>query len=254
WRVGRGATLAGGTVTLNGASRLYATAAGGVLDNVILNGVLDLTTAAGVFLTVRNGLTLNGTAVIGTSGYNTTLRFEGTQTLGGGAVVLLDGADARNGLVVMNSADMLTLGASVTVMGGNGTIGFTSLSRAPNVGFINRGTISADAPGRTLNLAGQNWTNLGTIQALFGGTLNLNGTGWSNGGTLGSDGGTVNVNGTWASTRLMAFANAAVRFMGTGSVSGAINTASTTVSFDAVMNGSLRTLVLRATDSVWRMN
>src|SRR5262249_52944198 len=62
-----GGTLKGGTVNASGGAKVIVTAPGGTLDGVTLDGDLDLT-AAGAFLGVADGLTLNGIVSLGDPG------------------------------------------------------------------------------------------------------------------------------------------------------------------------------------------
>ena len=122
-----GGTLRGGTVvTNNGASLLVQ--GSGTLDGVTVNGVLDVGNTYGGALTVTNGLTLNGTALIGSA----TIRQEGhfylagTQTLGGNGTVVFGHSyySCANTLRLVYGGTTLTIGPGTTIRGGNGYIGY----------------------------------------------------------------------------------------------------------------------------------
>ncbi|MCY2986889.1 MAG: hypothetical protein NTY19_03365, partial [Planctomycetota bacterium] len=89
-------TLSGGTLKHatvlpgSGGHRITFTSSGGTLDGVTVNGDLDLTGGgkANVGALVTGGLTLNGTASLGSDSTSGQLYFSGSQTLGGtGSVV-----------------------------------------------------------------------------------------------------------------------------------------------------------------------
>src|SRR5205085_1676893 len=84
-------TISSGSVDMINGARLASTA--GALDGVTVNGDLDISTASGAFVTLTNGLTLNGTAFLGNSSGSTYgyLRFNGTQTFNGNGTVLFGG-------------------------------------------------------------------------------------------------------------------------------------------------------------------
>ena len=91
----QGGTLAHANVLPgSGGQALEVTTAGGVLDGVTMNANLDLAFGSqNAAAAVRNGLTLNGVANLGTTGQCNfgRLDFEGSQTLSGtGAVVFAD--------------------------------------------------------------------------------------------------------------------------------------------------------------------
>ena len=135
-----GGTILGGTVTATGGAELVATSSGGTLSGVTVNGPLDLT-ANGATATVTNGLTLNGTAMLGNAAGSTygTLNFTGTQTLAGTGTVVFGKSASNNALIESTAGATLTIGPLMTVRGSSGTLGGTSI--------VNQGTISADDSG-----------------------------------------------------------------------------------------------------------
>jgi hypothetical protein len=179
-------TLAGGTlkdavVTASGGAKLLFTQQGGTLDGLTSNADLDLT-AASVWATVVNGLTLNGTATIGGAGDFNRLEFAGSQTLGGtGQVVFASGGNGSPMLRVRDGGTTLTIGSSMTVRGGHASgsyvavIGYNNqYGGNTNVSVINNGTISADVSGKVIRVGGASFTNNGTVEAKVGGEININ--------------------------------------------------------------------------------
>ena len=183
-------------VATNGAS-LVVQGGGSTLDGVTVNGVLDVgySSSATVNLTVTNGLTLNGTALVGSAtnrqaGY---VYFAGSQSLGGnGTVIFGNHGNAYDGcmntLALVDGGTTLTIGPGITIQGGLGAIGYDSCVGPGNVSVINQGTISADVPGGTIYLNAQPFNNQGVIGATNGGTLLVAGS-CINSGSLGGSGG-----------------------------------------------------------------
>ena len=95
-------------------------------------GTLDVGNSYTATLTVTNGLTLNGVALIGNPTNATTgqFSFTGSQTLGGNGSILLEnylGATCL-GLMVANPATTLTIAPGITVHGKFGAVGYNSCS------------------------------------------------------------------------------------------------------------------------------
>ena len=85
-------TILGGTVApgADGAKVIYQ-GLSGRLDGVIMDADMIVSEVANTYVIIQNGLTLNGTAYLGWTGYYGRLNFIGTQTLGGtGEVVFSD--------------------------------------------------------------------------------------------------------------------------------------------------------------------
>ncbi|WP_235908569.1 putative Ig domain-containing protein [Roseiconus nitratireducens] len=146
------------------------------LHNVALDVDLSLSGYRD-FLRVTGGLTLNGEAVIGREAI---LRFDGTQTFDGGGTVTFSSGDPvdEQGIGINGSYSTLTIGEGITIQGGNGTIGQIGypFNTSSNVNVINRGTISATVPGRTIHIdpAGGTLVNEGVLRS-DGGDLNVDG-------------------------------------------------------------------------------
>ncbi len=134
--VSMGGTVRGGVITVQAGARF----ANGTFDGLRLNG--SFTIGSNDIVLVRNGLTLNGTAILGdTNGYGF-LRFEETQTLNGDGVVVFGSGSGNNTLGVGDSGATLTIGANIVVRGQTGYIGYNP-NRGGNsdVSVVNNGTI-----------------------------------------------------------------------------------------------------------------
>ena len=140
-------------------------------------------------LTVTNGLTLNGTALVGnpTNTWYGEIGFAGTTpTLSGNGTVVFgnNGSYSRNALRVLNGGTTLAIGPGITVRGQNGVIGYASAYGGPtNVAVASLGTISADVSGGTITVSAQPFSNQGLVAASPG-TVSINNGFGSSGGTL----------------------------------------------------------------------
>ncbi len=206
-----GGTIKGGTIaTTDGASLLVSPLSGAQTNSGTLDGVTlrsDLVLPAKASLTVKNGLVLENaklTLASGTAG-NSIIWFNGTQTLSGTGEVIFAGAPTPpydNRLWTQSNgtqagATILTLGAGITVHGGQGGDISTQYSFDR---IINKGTISPDTAGKQIIIP-RNWTNEGLFKPLNGGSLVLYGDYTL--ATLGSfdaTGGTISLNGTLDNT------------------------------------------------------
>jgi hypothetical protein len=206
-----GGTLKGGTVNAGGGAKVVATSSGGTLDGVTLNSDLDVT-VAGASATVVNGLTLNGTATLGSANAFANLNFTNTQTLGGnGSVVFASGAGTSQQLRVAAGAT-LTVGAGITIHGGSGTVGASSGT------VVNNGTIAADVAGTSITVNPTSFTNAGTLKATGGGSLFISNLTGNLGATSlsGSGSGSLSVNGTYTvNTSLSAGTGQTLSLLGT---------------------------------------
>jgi hypothetical protein len=157
-----GGTIHGGTVQATAAPLRMQGLSQDVLDGVTVTGHLILQDSSK--LTIRNGLTLNGSASINTGINLTQLILEGAQTLDGTADVLFTGGPYTSS--ILPKAGALTLGPNVTIHGGYGKIG------DPKQPLINNGKITAD--GGLITIYGDPFTNNGTTQELNGGHISIN--------------------------------------------------------------------------------
>jgi RHS repeat-associated protein len=207
------------------------------LNGVTVDGTLDVgNTYTGTSLTVTNGLTLNGTALVGnpTDSAVGGINFAGTQGLNGSGTVVF-GNYPYNALLLAYEGTMLTIGSGITVHGQNGTIGYSPSywGGATNVAIINQGTISADVSGGSISINAQPFNNQGLAQAINGATLFLNDT-WNNSGTLVESGGTIYLGGNFTMENV-----------------GALSLASGTVYLSGSLTNMGTTLMINATSTRW---
>jgi hypothetical protein len=151
---------------------------GGTLDGVTIEGELGVGTAvAGStnIVSVRNGLTLNGTLSLGMTESNSfkALYFEGgDQTLGGSGTVRMLG---QGNYVSPTGTDTLTVGPNVTISG-RGSVGAVAFQGGPPTnGLVLRGTVLADVPGRTVSVYAASISNEGVLRAVNGSNIGMSG-------------------------------------------------------------------------------
>ena len=169
-----GSTISGGTINTTGTGALMAFSSGNnVLDNVKLNGLLDVQTNANARERIANGLTLDGSANVGNGGilsFDSSLTSGGSQTIAGNAIFNLNDAGARLAIEGNGSTTL----ASTVVVRGQGNFG-TAYNVGGNNVLTNNGRISADVAGGTLTLAppgnAGSVVNNGVLDARGGGTL-----------------------------------------------------------------------------------
>ena len=190
-----GVTLSGGTLATSGTGAFQAISSGSnFLDNVTLNGTLDMTTVANSREQIINGATINGVVNIangGILGLNSANTAGGNQTIGGTGVINLNDAGAH---LSIDGNGSTTLASGITVRG-QGNIGTATFVGGSNA-LINNGTILAD--GGTLTIAAPansgTLSGTGTLQT-SGGTLNLTGSANTQGKlVMGGAGSALNLN------------------------------------------------------------
>ena len=115
-----GGTLVGGTLT----TQTGAVISGGLFNGVTVSGDFLLTGNSAI--SIVNGLTLNGTATLGSSVYGGYLSFNGTQTLGGTGMVVFGNSHNYNALLETTAGAALTIGSGITVRGQTGYLGYDS--------------------------------------------------------------------------------------------------------------------------------
>ncbi|HXP60111.1 MAG TPA: hypothetical protein VN829_06440, partial [Dongiaceae bacterium] len=217
-----GGTLQNATVVATNAAPLVVNGSG-TLDEVTVNGVLDVGNTYTANLTVTNGLVLNGTALVGnrTNSNYGGIQFAGSQTLSGSGTVIFGnwygGYENQNALYLGSGGTTLTVGPGITVRGEIGMIGAAAYpwDRPTNVALINRGTISADVSGGRITVNAQPFSNEGSAQGTNGGVLTLNGS-TSNTGTLSVAAGSgLNFGGSWTNAGTFNSTNAAIGLGGT---------------------------------------
>ena len=182
-----GGSIVGGSVT-NGTLQVTA---GSSLDGVQMDA--DLTIGDQQTLTIANDLTLNGTLTMFNSNFNTYLNFPGSQSLLGTGEVVFVGPWRGN--TVRSTSATLTIGASMTIRGHAGFVGW------PGTSFVNNGTIRSETSGWTMVLDGTGWDNQNTVEAVSGAWIDLQGTGWTNSSMAQiSGGGTMKLAGTYTNS------------------------------------------------------
>ena len=188
-----GASLAGGTLKLQGAGELslvrdpsyYVWSVDGAFDGLEVWG--DMTIASDYYrLDVVNGLTLHdetgsGNGTLTLQNYFSELLFQGTQTLHAGSIIL-DGS-ANTNMWVSGTGATVTLAAGTEVIGGTGDIEFQN-----NATLVNEGLISSEVSGKTLRIGGDGlsgtFQNQGTVQVINGATLEIDTSIFDFGGTI----------------------------------------------------------------------
>jgi hypothetical protein len=166
----QGVTITG-IVNTSGNGSLQVSGSGtNFLSGVTLTGSLDLASTTATERVINN-LVLNGTVNVNSASL---LNFEGDQTLSGNGTIVF-GSAGINRVGIDGGSKTLTLANGMTIRGENGTIGIGQLVNGSGNALVNNGTISADVAGGVITLAGLGGgiTNNGTISALNGGTLQL---------------------------------------------------------------------------------
>ncbi|HND55871.1 MAG TPA: hypothetical protein PLV92_25820, partial [Pirellulaceae bacterium] len=269
-----GGTISGGTVSVAGGARLYATGNGGTLTGgVVFVGdpsqsqpvVLDMSVGNNANATVSGGLTVNnGTISMGnSSGGYAALVFTGTaSTLGGtnAQVTFSNLSNSAYNVVQQNTAGgTLTIGPGVTIRGGTGSVGYNpNYGGSSNVSIVNQGTISADSAG-TISVNGANWSNTGTITASGGGNLSVSsvtGASWTNNGSMSiTGGGTLTLGGTWFNPGTITDANSTVNLGGSFNVAqlSTFTRSGGAVNLTGTLNNVGTTLALNAATGSWNI-
>ena len=236
-------TIAGGTLqnaTVQAGTTITAVNSSNTISGVTLDGTLDMGSVFAPKMTVTNGLTLNGTILLGGAERQRRRRADGAghaDVVGHRQYPL-----RRLGHHVPGHFQRatLTLGAGLTVHGQSGEITGT---------FINQGTINVDLAGRTtgstadedLTFIGTGWINQGTLQVDNGATLKTAGT-WSNTGTMNvQSGATLNLGGSVTTAGLGIFppapAGSFSRTGGTVNLTGTLDNTGNTLALDSRTGG-----------------
>jgi hypothetical protein len=156
-----GGTIKGGTVNVTGGANLIATALGGTLDGVTINGNVDLR-QNDARLTILDNLVLNGTAFIGSDDGSTVGNIQfgdgksaASQSLSGSATILFGANDLNTVASNLVNPGVLMIAAGVTLRGK----GF-SLGGGP---IVNLGTIATDSAGGQLTLGSVRFDGLAQL-------------------------------------------------------------------------------------------
>jgi len=158
-----GGTIRNGTIAFSGSGSLVASSSASSLENLILEGD---TVISGNFLSIRDGLTVNGTIEFPNLSLNGDETFDGTGTIVGSGTS-----------INTKAALTLTIGSGLTV---EGDLTFTGLNFW-EMSLVNLGTIRANIAGRKIavgetRLGRQNYVTLdnqGALEALDGGILQV---------------------------------------------------------------------------------
>lgn len=193
----RGGTIQGGTLDTSDGSRLILTSTDGTLDGVIIGDdlVLDGTVNSLGDLKILNGLVLNGTLLVGNVAGSNRARIyvEGTQSITGTGTITF-GNSSVNTLSARGNGTTVTMGPGVTI---NGLYVHLTRHGFGDEGFDLQGTIEAE---QQLTLAGDHWTNSGSITA-DGAQVTLDGTfTTADLATFSAAGGMVHLEGTLDNT------------------------------------------------------
>jgi len=211
-----GAALTGTLNAAAGTALIFNGSTGNTLTNMTINSGLDLSTNVNAFANFAGANTVNGAITLGTT---------------------------SNGLQVQDGNATLTLGStgSAASLSGFGSVfqgnGGATLANSA------AGTINANATGKTLSLALDNFTNAGTTEATNGGTLTLANANSTNTGALKAvgAGSVVSISNNFASgagNLITASGGGQVQVNG-ASLTGTLNTAAGTA---LVFNGAGNTL------------
>ena len=182
-----GGTITGGTITFGDDTQLVVGNGNNVLDDVDVQGNLNLNSVNGARLSLTNGSTFTGNANLGE---NAILSIDSDQTINNN-IIRLDGADAVFGV---SGDSNVILGPNTEVFLSNSNTSISSDIDVDGDGnIINQGLIVADGtvgtPNRSICL--DQFTNSGNLEAINGAELHICGS-WFN------DDGTVTVDGTSA--------------------------------------------------------
>ena len=210
----QGVTITG-IVNTSGSGNLRPSASGtNFLSAVTLNGSLDM---AGATATERvvNNLVLNGTINVNNSSL---INFEGNQTLSGNGSIVF-GSAGNNSVGVDGGSKTLTVASGVTIRGENGSIGLGQLINGSGNTIVNQGLISSDSGG-TIAVTQSTLVNQSFAEAVGAGSvLRLDSTVDNSAGTLRSaSGGVVVQNGvTVSGGNISNSSGATYRITGSGS-------------------------------------
>jgi hypothetical protein len=141
WRI-NGGKIHGGTVAPAGSDSLtFGNSA--TFDGVTVAGTIDLSRSL-TSLLVSNGLTLNGTLLVGAPTFSSGVTFTGNQTLSGAGRVVLNNPVSIFG---PDGFSTLTVGPNLTIEG-SGRFGFPTV----NTNFILLGSLTATTGTATLTV------------------------------------------------------------------------------------------------------
>ncbi|MEP6780705.1 MAG: choice-of-anchor D domain-containing protein, partial [Gemmatimonadaceae bacterium] len=170
-----GVAMTGGTITTTTGGRFVATnSAANFLNDVTVNGKIDLATAtASVRVAGTTGMTMLAGSTIDINN-NSVLVFQGDQALSGTGSILFGNTGSSNHLAIDQSNATLTIGSGILVHGVNGTIGTNQYVGTNASHLVNNGIINSDGGGLITIAPGllASVVNNGTLRAQNG-TLSL---------------------------------------------------------------------------------
>jgi hypothetical protein len=244
--LGSGSTLSGGTVSLGNLG--VFTAAGGTLNGVTYQGVLDLS-AANALLYAAGSLTVtgaggSGSGTVNLTGSDAALIYSGTSTINNVTVDI----GSVNGSYLDGESGTLTLGPGTRLVqaGAQAYLGDDYNGET----FINLGTITAAYGEGSFNIAGPGFTNAAQIAVSNGDTANIFSTAWTNTGTITATGtGTVlSFYGNWTNSGSVSVSDNALLNLGgsfsTSSLTGGTLGTGATVEISGDLNNTGATLIV----------
>ncbi len=261
WNLGNGGTLQNITLVTAPGFSLMQTGAG-TLDNVTIPGgsIVQVTNGTSSVLSVKNGLTLDGTVLIGDTvgnAYFGAMFLTTTQTISGSGSIIF-GNNVNNNISASTNGVTITLGPDLKVRGKNGGIrgSFTS---GDFTHYILQGTIESDVAGGSLDVGhfATDVVNTGPLKASNGGSLIVRPETWSNSGATSiSGGGTLTIAaGTWTNTGTMTMDSSTINLGGSFDKTklGNFTRSGGTVNLTGTCIGDGAPLVLDTSTGIWNL-
>ncbi|HVK08457.1 MAG TPA: hypothetical protein VM597_06730, partial [Gemmataceae bacterium] len=250
WNLAGGRILGGTVVNPVAANLNVAINNTNTFDGITIpaGSTIDVGATANAYLNVANGLTVDGTLLLGrTDGTAAaTVAYTTTQTLGGSGSIVFGGSTSN--AMFLNGNHTVTVGPTLVIRGKSGNIYGTLNNDSGSGAYVNQGRIEADVAGGVVNIApGRgllSFTNTATGTVLAGpGVVGFNAPAtpgalsWSNAGLLSLQGGTFH----WGGSFSTASVNAPGRFTrsgGTVNITGTLNNSSSTLTLDTATTGA----------------
>jgi hypothetical protein len=191
-----GGTLKNADVTFG--TTIIAGSSPSVLDDVQLDGILDMTPYYNAKLQILDGLTLNGKIELGGTYTYASLDFgqnDNPLNLSVSGTGIIQFGQSTSGDYFSNyETGTLTFGSNITIEAGLNSAIYSSGSPIDNQGLIEENTASG-----LLTIDVPAWVNDGSITVSNGATATLEGQGWSNStsGQITAKGATLNLYGSW---------------------------------------------------------
>ena len=223
------------TITSSGGSVVLA---GGTLDAVTYQGVLDLSAPTGASVVIRDGITLTGRGGVGPglielTGGSSLLHLVGPTTLDNATISIGSSASAPNTIFAddgQGGPTTLTLGSHLTINHvGTSAGGAVALTAASGGTIVSAATINADFFGRnfvgnsfvggSITVNGLDFVNQGTVAISNTDSFNIDTTEFTNSatGTLSATtGGTLSINASsWSNAGAISESGGIVNLGGT---------------------------------------